>query len=91
MQARIQLIGMHLRPGALLGLIVSVVVGAVGLVQLDQRLMIIGLFAGPTILMLNAVYIAVRSLHAKNTSPCATYVSAEEMVRLQHLKASRDA
>ena len=91
MQARIQLIGIYLRPGALLGLIVAMIVGTVGLVQLDQRLMIIALLAGPTILMVNAVFVAVRRWHAKNTSPGATYVSAEEMVPLQRLKASREA
>ncbi len=73
----------------MLGLVVTVVVGLVGLVQFDQRLMLIGLIAGPTILLLNAVLAALRRWHNANTRPEATYVSAEEMVRLQRVQANR--
>lgn len=75
----------------MLGLVVSVVVSGVGLVQLDQRLMLIGLLAGPLILLLNAILVGVSRWHWKNTQPEATYVEAEDMVRLQRLQASRRA
>ncbi len=67
----------------MLGLIVAVIVGLTGLVQFDQRLMLIGLVALPLILALNAVIVGVRQSHAKNTRPGAAYLSAEEMIRLQ--------
>ncbi len=75
----------------MLGLVVTVIVSLVGLVQLDQRLMLIGLIAGPLIVLLNAVIVGVLRWHHKNTHPEATYLSAEEMVRLQRLQSSRRA
>lgn len=73
----------------MLGLVVTAIVGLVGLVQLDQRLMVIGLSAGLLIVLVNAVVAAVSRWHEKNTRPEATYVSAEDMIRLQRLRSTR--
>lgn len=64
-------------------MIVAAIVGLTGLVQLDQRLMLIGLIALPLIVALNAVIVGVRQSHLQNTQPGATYLSAEEMIRIQ--------
>ena len=89
MQARLQRFGTELRPGAMLGLIVAAIVGLTGLVQFDQRLMLIGLVALPLILALNAVIVGVRQSHLQNTRPGAAYLSAEEMIRLQQGETSK--
>ena len=87
MRARLQLLGAELRPGAMLGLSVSAIVGIAGLLQLDQRLMIIGIFAWPVIFVLNGVVVALGRWHRRHTRPGATYVNAEEVVRLQRLRS----
>lgn len=89
MRARVETIGLALRPGAMLGLVVTVIVGMVGLVQLDQRLMLIGLIAGPLIVILNVVVSGVTTWHEKNTRLEATYLDAEDMIRLRHLQSAR--
>lgn len=76
-----------LRPGAVLGMAVASVVGIVGLVQWDLQLMLIGLVAGVAIVVTNLIVIAVRHWHAGNTAPGATYVDAEDMVRLRSPKS----
>ncbi len=73
----------------MLGLVVTVIVGMVGLVQLDQRLMLIGLIAGPLIVILNVVVSGVTTWHEKNTRLEATYLDAEDMIRLRHLQSAR--
>ena len=76
-----------LRPGAVLGLAVASVVGIVGLVQWDLQLMLIGLLAGAALVVINLVVVAVRHWHARNTAPGATYVAAEDVVRLRSPKS----
>ena len=89
--ARIEHLAIALRPGAMLGLVVTSMVGLVGLVQWDQSLMLIGLIAGPLLFALNAVLVGISNWHRRNTEPEATYVSAEDMVRLQRLQSQRAA
>lgn len=72
-----------LRPGAILGVVVIAVVGLVGIVQWNQGLIITGFVAGVAIMALNAVVVAVRFWHKRNTQPEATYVDAEEFVKLR--------
>ena len=76
-----------LRSGAVLALAVSSVVGIVGLVQWDLRLMLIGLIAGVAIIVTNAIIAAIRHWHARNTEPGAAYLPAEEVVRLRSPKS----
>lgn len=83
MQRHVIGFGKALRPGAMLGIIVAAIVAMVGLVQLDQRLMVIGLLAGPIILIANAVVVAVSRWHVSNTQPGALYVDAERLVELE--------
>lgn len=77
--------GTALRPGAMVGLVVAAIVAVVGLLQFDERLMLIGLLAGPVIVALNAVIVAVRHWHSSNTRPGASYVHAEEMIKLEQV------
>lgn len=81
--------GTALRPGAMVGLVVAGVVAVVGLLQLDERLMLIGLLAGPIIVVLNAVIVAVRHWHSSNTRPGASYVHAEEMIKLEQVSLEK--
>jgi len=78
-----------MRPGAMLGIIVAAVVAIVGLVQLDERLMMIGLAAGPFIVLTNAVIVAIARWHYANTRPGVGYVSAEDMIRLERVSLRR--
>ena len=72
-----------LRPGAVLAIAVAGVVGVAGLLQWNQKLMVIGLVAGLVIVSLNVVVVAVRRWHRRNTTLAATYSQAEEVVRLR--------
>ena len=72
-------------------MIVAAIVGLTGLVQLDQRLMLIGLFTLPLTVALNAVIVGVRQSHLQNTQPGAAYLSAEEMIRMQRASSGRRA
>lgn len=72
-----------LQSGAVLGIAVASIVGIAGLVQWDLRLMLIGLLAGLTIVVTSAIVVALRHWHARNTAPGATYLSAEDVVRLR--------
>ena len=58
-------------------------VGLVGIVQWNQQTIQIGFVAGLAVIVVNAVAAAVREWHLRNTAPGATYVDAEELVRLQ--------
>ena len=75
-----------LRPGMILGVSVVGLVGLVGVVQWDQRLILTGLIAGMAIIFLNGIVVALRHWHLRNTSPGATYVDAEDLVRLRQPK-----
>ncbi len=81
--------GTALRPGAMVGLVVAAVVAVVGLLQFDERLMLIGLLSGPIIVVLNAVLVAVRHWHSSNTRPGAAYVHAEQMIELEQVSLKR--
>ena len=76
-----------MRPGVILGVAVAGVVGLVGIVQWNQRLMLLGVIAAIVIIALNLVVVAVRYWHLRNTDPGATYLGAEDVVRLRGPKA----
>ncbi len=80
---RLSKLSLALRPGVILGVAVAGVVGMVGIVQWDQQLMLTGVVAALVIVALNLVVVAARHWHLRNTEPAATYVDAEDVVRMR--------
>lgn len=84
---RLRRLSLALRPGVILGIAVAGVVGLAGIVQWNQRLMLLGVIAAFVIIALNFVVVAVSYWHGRNTDPGATYLGAEDVVRLRGPKA----
>jgi len=66
-----------------MGVMVAGVVGLVGLVQWDQGLMLLGIIAALVVVAVSAVASAARYWHMRNVDPGASYVGAEDVVRLR--------
>ncbi|MDW3180345.1 MAG: hypothetical protein R8J94_23440 [Acidimicrobiia bacterium] len=71
----------RLRPGGVLALAVVSVVGAFGIIQWNQRLIITGFAAGLVIIAINIVVVTTQYWHRRNTTLEASYLGADEVVR----------
>ena len=77
-----------IRSAAIIALVVAVIVGTVGLARWDLRLMTVGLFAGVAIGLVGIAVAMLGRYHAANTAPGATYLSAEDVIRLRSPKGN---
>ena len=73
----------RLKPGVFIALVVTSVVGITGIVQWNQRLVIIGLLSGAALIAINIVAVLISHWHRRNTRLDASYASAEDVVRLR--------
>lgn len=74
---------LNLRPGIVLAMAVTSVVGIAGIIKWDRGLINIGLLAGVAILAMNVVLLLTRHWHRRNTELQATYRGPEDAIRLR--------